>query len=164
MGYLTKLSAYQYFIRSKFPKEKPECEKMQKSWVCPYWQGCNDSDIHRRYPTTAQRGDFCLLSFLPGPIHLSLSNLVDCPSEQSTILTPCLARTSDQHITVTTELPASGHSELPWLPRSWITGAHHYTQPIISWRLNSYCLKIHCWNVWQKNVKNAWNQRLIEFL
>ena len=63
---------------------------------CPgYWT----TPIHRCYPTTVQRGNFCLLCLHPGPIRSSLLNLVDPNSSELTILTPSLARTPDRHST-----------------------------------------------------------------
>ena len=38
--------------------------------------GCRPPSIHKRYPTTAHCGNFCLLRFRPGPVRSSLSNLV----------------------------------------------------------------------------------------
>ena len=52
-------------------------------------QGC--------YPTTTQCGGFELLSFDPGPVHLSLDNLEAESYPPDTILTPSLVRTSYQH-------------------------------------------------------------------
>lgn len=54
--------------------------------------------IHERYPATAPRGNFWLLGFPPGPVRSALGDLELSPSGVSTISTPCLARTPDQHV------------------------------------------------------------------
>ncbi|GIY07789.1 uncharacterized protein CEXT_559781 [Caerostris extrusa] len=59
--------------------------------------GCRPPSIHRRYPTTAPCGSFCLLRVRPGPVRSALDDLVGPGSPGPTISTPCLARTPDQH-------------------------------------------------------------------
>uniref|UniRef100_A0A0L8IFK9 Uncharacterized protein n=1 Tax=Octopus bimaculoides TaxID=37653 RepID=A0A0L8IFK9_OCTBM len=61
--------------------------------------------IHRRDPTTAQHGVFCLLRFRPGPERPSLDNLVLMSSLSSTILMPSLARTPNRHRRPTSRTP-----------------------------------------------------------
>ena len=56
------------------------------------------NDIQECYPITTQCGCFELLSFDPGPIHISLNNLVILSSPKITILTPSLTWTSYQHV------------------------------------------------------------------
>ena len=71
--------------------------------------------IHGRYPSTAERGGFCLLSFDPGPVLLSLGNLLRAASAVPTILTPGLLRTPDLHRTVTSRNPELKPSTKPRL-------------------------------------------------
>ncbi|KAF8782198.1 hypothetical protein HNY73_012518 [Argiope bruennichi] len=59
--------------------------------------GWHSLPTHWRNPVTTRCGDFCLLRFRPGPIRPSLVDLVNPSSPRSTISTPCLARTPDQH-------------------------------------------------------------------
>jgi len=61
--------------------------------------------IHRRDPTTARHGDFCLLRSRPGPVHPSLDNLVKSSSPNVTILMPGLVRTPDRHSTTRRRTP-----------------------------------------------------------
>ncbi|VEL31775.1 unnamed protein product [Protopolystoma xenopodis] len=68
--------------------------------------------IHRRYPATAPRGDFCLLGFPPGPVRPSLCghresglDLDPPPSGDRSISAPCLTRTPDQHEPATIRTP-----------------------------------------------------------
>lgn len=58
---------------------------------------CTAAFIHKRYPTTNQRGSFCLLCFQPVPIHSSLSNLSGDDYSKPGILTSALVRTLDRH-------------------------------------------------------------------
>ena len=53
--------------------------------------------IHRRNPTTVERGAFCLLRFRPGPVRLSLYNLDATASVDTPMLTQDLVRASAQH-------------------------------------------------------------------
>ena len=62
--------------------------------------------IHRRYPTTAKRGAFCLLCFHPGPVRPSLDDLVSLGSPGPTISTPGLAWTPDRHRAAKRRTPA----------------------------------------------------------
>ena len=78
--------------------------------------GYQQLPIHGRVPTTAERGDFCLLRFRPGPVRPSLDNLVELASAGTTILTPGLVRTPDRHRAVTSRNPKlkpSTNSSLP---------------------------------------------------
>lgn len=60
-------------------------------------RGSTEAFIHKRYPTTNQRGSFCLLCFQPVPIHSSLSNLFGDDYSKPSILTSALVRTLDRH-------------------------------------------------------------------
>lgn len=53
--------------------------------------------IHRCDPTTAGRGDFCLLCFHPEPFRPSLADLFGLGSPEPSMWTPSLVRTPDQH-------------------------------------------------------------------
>ena len=86
---------------------------MKKDWVRLCWTGCQPPPIHRRYPTTARRGAFCLLCFHPGPVRPSLDNLVGLGSPEPTISTPGLARTPDRHRAATSRDPALKPSTNP---------------------------------------------------
>ena len=70
---------------------------MKKIRVCLYRPGSLTNSIQGCYPTTTQCGGFELLSFDPGPIHLSLDNLVVRGYPPITILTLSLVWTSYQH-------------------------------------------------------------------
>ena len=88
----------------------------EKRWVRLCWTGYWQLPIHGREPTTAERGDFCLLRFRPGPVRPSLDNLGNLASAGFTILTPGLARTPDRHRAVTSRYPdlkPSANSSLP---------------------------------------------------
>ena len=88
----------------------------QKSWVRLYWPGYWRMPIHGRYPTTAERGDSCLLRFRPGPVRPSLDNLMSLASAELAILTPGLVRTPDRHsaaISSTPDLKPSTNSSFP---------------------------------------------------
>jgi len=82
----------------KKKKKKKRCVRLSR-------HGWRPPPIHRCYPTTVERGSFCLLCFHPGPVHFSLTNLVSRDSSQFTILTPDLAWTPDRHRTTTTRNP-----------------------------------------------------------
>lgn len=69
--------------------------------------------IHRRYPTTARRGAFCLLCFHPGPVRPSLDDLVSLGSPGPAISTPGLAWTPDRHRAATSRTPALKPSMFP---------------------------------------------------
>lgn len=69
----------------------------EKEAVFTRQPGCHMDTIHRRYPATAPRGDFCLLGFPPGPVRPSLDDLDNPSSDSSSISAPCLAWTPDQH-------------------------------------------------------------------
>lgn len=84
---------------------KKTLKEMKKLWVQLYWPGCLPPPIHRREPTTAQHGDFCLLRFRPGPIRPSLDNLDTPSSLEVTILMPSLVRTPDRHRATTDSNP-----------------------------------------------------------
>ena len=60
----------------------------ERVWL--YWPGGRFNSIHRRYPTTAWHGDFCLLPLGPGPVWLSLFNLDFPNSFGNPILMPDL--------------------------------------------------------------------------
>lgn len=65
--------------------------------------------IHKRYPTTNQRGSFCLLCFQPVPLHSSLSNLSSNDYSTLGILTSALVRTLDRHARISAVLPVHAH-------------------------------------------------------
>lgn len=65
--------------------------------------------IHKRYPTTNQRGSFCLLCFQPVPLHSSLSNLSSNDYSKLGILTSALVRTLDRHARISAVLPRHAH-------------------------------------------------------
>ncbi|GFQ84506.1 uncharacterized protein TNCT_449771 [Trichonephila clavata] len=87
--------------------------------------GCRPPSIHRRYPTTARCGSFCLLRFRPGPVRSSLDDLVIPSSLECTISTPCLARTPDQHRATEDRTPNLTPSNSLDLQSSWITRPRH---------------------------------------
>ncbi|KAL0604342.1 Protein GVQW1 [Plecturocebus cupreus] len=60
------------------------------SLCCPGWSAVA---IHRRDPTTDQHRSFDLIRFRPGPVHLSLGNLVVPRSQEVTISMPNLEHT-----------------------------------------------------------------------
>ena len=103
-------------------------KRCKKDWVSLCWTGCKPPPIHRRYPTTAPHGDFCLLRFRPGPVRPSLDDLVGQSSDQSTISMPSLAWTPDRHRATTYRTPRSQTIHQPRLPSNWITGARHNAQ------------------------------------
>ena len=80
-------------------------KERQKNWVQLCWSGCPSPPIHRRDPTTARHGDFCLLCFHPGPIRPSLDNLEIPSSPETTILMPSLVRTPDRHRSTMSRAP-----------------------------------------------------------
>ncbi|GFR19370.1 uncharacterized protein TNCT_573381 [Trichonephila clavata] len=87
--------------------------------------GCRPPSIHRRYPTTARCGSFCLLRFRPGPVRSSLDDLVIPSSLRCTISTPCLARTPDRHRAAEDRTPNLTPSNSLDLQSSWITRPRH---------------------------------------
>ena len=89
------------------------CEKDQVQ-LC--WSGCQPLPIHRRYPTTAPCGKFCLLHFCPGPVLPSLDNLGTLTSVWATILTQGLVRTPNLHRSMTSRSPGLKPSSDPSLP------------------------------------------------
>lgn len=97
----------------------PACERKNKNFsgqkerVRLCWTGCMPPPIHRRYPTTARRGAFCLLCFHPGPVRPSLDDLVRLGSPGPTISTPGLAWTPDRHRAATSRTPALKPSMFP---------------------------------------------------
>lgn len=91
-------------------------ENKQKDQVQLCWPGCQPSPIHRCYPTTALRGEFCLLCFHPGPVLPSLANLGTLASAGATISTQGLAWTPDLHRAATSSAPGLKPSSNPSLP------------------------------------------------
>ncbi|KFM82947.1 hypothetical protein X975_21752, partial [Stegodyphus mimosarum] len=81
--------------------------------------------IHKRDPTTAPCGSFCLLRFRPEPVRSALDDLVDPGSPSSTISTPCLVRTPDRHRETEDRTPNLTPSVSPDLQSSWITAPSH---------------------------------------
>lgn len=125
--------------------------KMEKeSRVWRRHKGYNPLLIHRRDPTTAQRGNFCLLCFHPGPVRSSLINL-DMPCSHGTpILTQSLVWTPDLHRQVNCRTPKIPPSNVLRLPVAGITGTRHRPQrsrDILKHFINStvhYNIKIYC--------------------
>ncbi|KAG5873087.1 hypothetical protein JTB14_011112 [Gonioctena quinquepunctata] len=76
----------------------------------------------RRDPTTARRGDFWLLGFPPGPIRLSLADLVVPDSSRTPISTPCLVWTPGRREKPCTRPPDLKPSAKSDLQVAWITG------------------------------------------
>ncbi|KAL1485792.1 hypothetical protein MTO96_031747 [Rhipicephalus appendiculatus] len=83
--------------------------------------------IHRCYPTTAERGSFCLLRFRPGPVRSSLGDLVTSGLPGVTISTPSLARTPDQHKSTWGRTPSLNPSSSTSLQAAGLQG--HATTP-----------------------------------
>lgn len=108
-----------------------EMNETKKIRVWSYWWGCQHCPIHRCYPNTEWRGEFCLQDFSPEPLPLSLSNLDISPSDNITMLTPSLRGHLINIEPMLTELLISNH---PYTrpPSSWITGAHRHTRPLIN--------------------------------
>ena len=72
--------------------------KKKKIWVRLYRPSCRLTTIHRRHPTTAYHGTFCLLPLGPGPVRSSLCNLdAHADSSGAPILMPDLVRAPAQH-------------------------------------------------------------------
>lgn len=72
--------------------------------------GCHVYSIHRRDPTTAQRGSFCLRCFHSEPLHSSLLNLDVLRYRNTPILTQSLVRTPDQHSRTRASTPTGRQS------------------------------------------------------
>ncbi|GFU03205.1 uncharacterized protein TNCV_2721001 [Trichonephila clavipes] len=79
--------------------------------------GYQPPSIHRRYPTTARCGSFCLLRFRPRPVRSALDDLVISSSLRCTISTPCLARTPDRHRAAEDRTPNLTSVQQPRLPK-----------------------------------------------
>ncbi|GFS54076.1 uncharacterized protein NPIL_661081, partial [Nephila pilipes] len=105
---------------------------------CEEW-GSTVVSTHERYPTTAPRGNFCLLRFRPGPVRPSLDHLVRQGSPNLTIWTRCLARTLDQHRRTEDRTPKLTPSNSLDLQCSWITRPRHRSRSI-SLTLFSYLI------------------------
>ncbi|GFX88012.1 uncharacterized protein TNCV_5043481 [Trichonephila clavipes] len=90
--------------------------------------GCYPPSIHKRYPTTARCGSFCLLRFRPGPVRSSLDDLVVPSSLRCTISTTCLARTPDRHGEAEDRAPNLTPSNSLVLLCSWITRPRHWSR------------------------------------
>ena len=101
---------------------------IEKGRVRLCWSGYQQLPIHGRDPTTAERGDFCLLRFRPGPVRPSLDNLGSLASAGPTILTPGLVRTPDRHRATTSSCPNLKPSNQLQPPSRGITGARHSSQ------------------------------------
>ena len=93
-----------------------------KGWVPKYCQGWAAASIHRRKPTTGRHGGFDLLRFRPGPVHLSLDDLVVPGSPRSTISIPNLVWTPVRHSELQPTNPRLIRSDNLSLPVTWITG------------------------------------------
>ena len=104
--------------------------KVQKICVQFYWPGYRQLPIHRRDPTTAQHGNFCLLRLRPGPIRSSFDNLDTPSSPGETILMPSLARTPDRHRATCDRAPDLKPSNKPSLQVSGLQ--EHATTPSCS--------------------------------
>ena len=81
-------------------------KKNSKGLSSTVLKGLMTSPIHRCYPATVERGNFCLLCFHPGPIRSSLYNLVNLSYPEFTILTLNFARTPDLHRSTVPRIPA----------------------------------------------------------
>ncbi len=90
-------------------------KNLKKNCVRLSRMGCSIPLIHKRYPTTARCGSFCLLRFRPGPIRSSLDDLLVPGSPSPTISTSCLVRTSDRHKAVQDRTPNLTPSNSPSL-------------------------------------------------
>jgi len=108
-----------------------------------FWSGYRTLPIHRRDPTTARHGDFCLLRFRPRPVHPSLGNLVAPSSPGATILMPSLVRTPDRHRTSTGRTPDLKPSTDPGLQVAGLQ--EHATQQICSYSNLSKNIQIGRW-------------------
>ncbi|KAK3875771.1 hypothetical protein Pcinc_019373 [Petrolisthes cinctipes] len=71
--------------------------KIKKDNVHLYWVGYNGPPTHGCDPTTARHGCLWLLSFPPGPMHISFDNLDTLNSSRVSILMPELS--ADTHST-----------------------------------------------------------------
>ncbi|GFR22353.1 uncharacterized protein TNCT_371781 [Trichonephila clavata] len=99
--------------------------------MCPTVKdGHPPGSTHRRDPTTASRGNFCLLRFRPGPVRSSSDDLVRQSSLRHTISTRCLARTPVQHRAAVDRTPNSTPSNNLDFRSSWITRPRHRSQSI----------------------------------
>jgi len=83
--------------------------------VRSYWSGYYTPSIHRRDPTTARHGDFCLLRSRPRPVCPSLDNLATSSSPNVSILMPGLVRTPDRHSPSCRRTPDLKPSDTPCL-------------------------------------------------
>ncbi|GFY74454.1 uncharacterized protein TNIN_417701 [Trichonephila inaurata madagascariensis] len=92
--------------------------------------GYQPRSIHRRCPTTARCGRFCLLRFRPRPVRSALDDLVIPSSLRRTISTPCLARTPDRHRAAEDRTPNLTPSNSLDLQSSWITRPRHWSQSL----------------------------------
>ncbi|GFS90592.1 uncharacterized protein TNCV_4097871 [Trichonephila clavipes] len=92
--------------------------------------GCQPPSIHKRYPTTAPCGSFCLLRFRPGPVRSSLDDLVIPSSLECTISAPCLARTLDRHREAEDRTPNLTPSDSLDLQSSRITRPRHGSRSV----------------------------------
>ena len=77
--------------------EKQFRKEKQKFWVWLYWNGCEPPITHQCDPTTNTHGDSWLLGFPPGPVRLSLDNLIPSSSLKRAMLMHVLVRTPDRH-------------------------------------------------------------------
>ncbi|GIY13730.1 hypothetical protein CEXT_700901 [Caerostris extrusa] len=60
-------------------------QNLDKDCVRLCWLGCRPPSIHRRCPTTAPCGSFCLLRLRPGPVRSALDDLVGPGSRSNPI-------------------------------------------------------------------------------
>ena len=81
--------------------------KTKKFWVWLYWRGCQPLTTHWCDPTTDSHGDSWLLGFPPGPVRLSLDNLILFSSLKEAMLMQVLVRTLDRHESVADRNPLS---------------------------------------------------------
>lgn len=115
------------FIKNKIWKTREPEKKKKEIQVRLYRTGYPPLPIHRRDPTTAGHGRFCLLRFRPGPIPSSLDNLGTLGSPEVAILMPSLARTPDRHSATTDRDPDLKPSSAPCLQAAGLQ--EHATTP-----------------------------------
>lgn len=117
------------------------------------WSGYLPLPIHRRYPTTARHGDFCLLRHRPGPVHPSLDNLGTLGSPGATILMPGLVRTPDRHRTMTGRTPDLKSSTSPGLQVAGLQECA--TTPSHQHMANHWLICVHWWPLWFRETTSG---------
>ncbi|GFY18378.1 uncharacterized protein TNCV_2396071 [Trichonephila clavipes] len=131
---MTKMMPELALHRAKKRRENEKKKEQVKKRLCPtILDGLSyqPPSIHRRYPTTAQCGSFCLLRFRPGPFRFSLDDLVIPSSLRCTISTLCLARTPDRHRKAEDRTPNLTPSNSLDLQSSWIIRPRHRSRSFL---------------------------------